>query len=94
MSSEEEGLVLGGRSMDTDLGRHFYAESWKHVFWAVNVLAELEVVDFFLVTFVEVLPRDQMEHLLISRHNPQFFQHPSKLVLAHMAVLGLIKVLE
>jgi len=43
--------------------------SGEHVFWSINIFAEMEEVNFFSVTAITVTADDKIEHGVTGRHN-------------------------
>jgi len=66
----------------------------ENVFWPVDIVTELEVVDFSDVSFVEVLSEEQLEHFLIWRDQFQFFENSPELLRSDVAALGSVVVFE
>jgi len=48
---------------------------WEHVFWFVNILAEVVIVYFFGSAFVTILPNQQIKHFFIGWHQTQGFHY-------------------
>lgn len=67
---------------------------WEHVFWLVNIVAEIDVVDLLEVALVVVLSGDELGELRVSREEIELFQDSQELVLGDVTAPGLIKVLE
>ena len=79
---EESADLLG---TDTDflecLGlRSLGLVGWEHVLWAVNVLAEVEVVDLLSVATITVTADDQVVHLLAWWHDVESLEHTEELL--------------
>ena len=57
----------------------------EHVLGSVDVGAEREVVNFSLISLVEVLSNDQVEDLLLRRVNAQILEDSLELLARHVA---------
>jgi len=53
---------------------------WEHVLWAINVLAEVEVVNLLSVATVTVTTDDQVVHLLARWHDVESLEHTEELL--------------
>ena len=67
---------------------------WEHVLWAVEILAEFEVVDFLVVSTVTVLPDHQVKHLVALWHQVELFEDAQELLLGDVLTLRPVKVHE
>ena len=54
--------------------------SGEHVFWSINILAEVEVVDFLGVATVAVTASDQVKHGVAGRHDIQVLHDTEELL--------------
>lgn len=80
--SEESADLLG---TDTDFLECLGLGSlglvgWEHVLWAINVLAEVEVVNLLSVATVTVTTDDQVVHLLARWHDVESLEHTEELL--------------
>ena len=66
----------------------------KHVFWSVDISAELEIVDFSDISFVEIFSQEKLEKWFFRRNETQFFKNTSELFSCDMATACSIIVLE
>jgi len=66
----------------------------EHVFGAVNILAEVVVIDFFGIATVAVTASDEVEQVLAGRHNVQSLAHAKELLRGDVLRLGAIEVHE
>ena len=78
------GLSLGSLS-------HVLGE---HVLGPVNILAEVEVVDFLGVATVTVTASNQIEQLVTGRHYVEVFHDSEELLGSDVLTLGTVEVLE
>jgi len=60
---------------------------------AVNIITEINVVDFVAVSFVHVSAEDHLQNVCWSS-DPEKINNPEELILSTMTVFGDIKVLE
>lgn len=67
---------------------------WEHVFGAVNVFDEFEVVDLVVVAAVAVLANDEVVDLGVGGHEVEGFEHAQELALRNVQLLGTVEVLE
>lgn len=72
----------------------FSLVSGEHVFWTINIFAEMEVVNFFVVASVTVLPNHQVKYFITWRHQIKLFKHSQELLLGNVLRLGSVEVHE
>jgi len=66
----------------------------EHILGPVNILAEVEVVDFLGVATVAVTASNQIEHLVAGRHDVEVFHDTEELLGSDVLTLGAVEVLE
>jgi hypothetical protein len=66
----------------------------EHILRAVDIVAELEVVDLAFVILVKVFSNDEVEDLVGGGENAKILKHSLELLGGNMARLGSIEVLE
>ena len=69
-------------------------EAWEHIFWSINILDKLEIVNFFGVALIKVLSWDKFKDFFIGRHEIEHLKDSWELESGHMATAGLVKILE
>ena len=67
---------------------------WEHVFRAINVFDEFEVVHLIIVATVTVFPDDKIVDLRVGWHQIESLEHSQELTLRNVQLLGTIEVLE
>jgi len=68
--------------------------AWENVLWAVQVKAELPVVDFSGGASVAVLSNDQVKDGLVGWHEAELLEHAEELVLGDVELLASVEVHE
>jgi hypothetical protein len=71
---------------------HFRHVPWEDVLWTVEVIYELEIVDFSSGAAITVLPYDQVEYFLIGWHQSQLLKNSKELLRSDMKLLRSVKV--
>ncbi len=66
----------------------------EHVLRAINIAAEIEIVDLFLVAAIAVTANNQIENGVRRRHDVQIFHYSQELLSCDVLRLRAIKVLE
>ena len=66
----------------------------EDVFWAINVRAEFEVIDFSNIALIEILAQQKLKQGLRWRNELKLFKHSPELLSSNMAALGPVVVLE
>ena len=96
-SLTEEGADLLGTNTSLEWlfgGSLLCLVSWEHVLWPINILAEMEEVDFFSVTTITVTANDKIKHGITGRHNVKVFHYTKELLSSDVLGVRAIKVLE
>ena len=95
--SLEEGRDLFGSHADLLNVADFSSlglVGWEHVLGAVDIAAEVEVVDLLGVSAIAVTANDQVEKSVRRGHDVQTFHHSQELLRCNVLRLRAIKVLE
>ena len=66
----------------------------EHIFRAVDISAETEVVDLAFVILIEILSNDEIENLVGGGKQTKVLKHSLKLLGSGVARLSAIEVLE
>lgn len=66
----------------------------EHVLWSVDILAEVEVVDFLGVATITVTASNEVKHRITGRHDIQVLHHAQELLGSDVLRLGPVKVSE
>jgi len=66
----------------------------EHIFRAVDISAETEVVDLSFVILIEILSNDEIENLVGGGKQTKVLKHSLKLLGSGVARLSAIEVLE
>ncbi len=67
---------------------------WEHVLWAIDITAEVEIVNLFGVAAIAVTANNQIENGIGRGHDVQIFHHSQELLSGDVLRLRAVKVLE
>jgi len=93
----EKGADLLGADANSAVGLSFGSLGHvlgEHIFGPVNILAEVEVVDFLGVATVTITASNQIEQLVTGRHNVEVLHDTEELLGSDVLTLGTVEVLE